>query len=810
MISNSNSLVVIEPNPNNPDDENVDEFRENDVKLQQKILTHSRFNFPLIKIKSIETEYLKSRKWKYIYEEEEHYIDLHFKDIEKNLKKEEINNLFESIIKCSLNEVLNNNNGINEDKYSIGVLHSLEYLIEKMYDFSLISKENMFSDLSRMKQLVFKYRRLKKDGNSFYRGVIFNFLENVIFTKNILLMKEILILFYVKISEKNNKILGKQNILNSVKKIEKNIVINILYIIIQQMEMQLKEKNIELTPYIILLKVFLFCNENEFDEGLIFFTRYLIYEYIQENESKFLSENKKVKIMDLIPNIFKNSNDPKNNFYNNLITMGCEANYNTIYSYIVPYVFNCTLNVLFYKKNPEEALIQQMEYHKEKHTEYEINLLFKENDFDIFYKDYFYSKYYRDLDNLIINKKDEELNVLKPEEKNNNNNNVNKNMNRRISSQYPDNMTKTNLQLSTKFKEPEKQEERKYILKCSNSNNGNITNFGGENKYVNTIKNYDNVNNVKYERLMQKKNTWKEKNLSESKIYKMLKKGENCHNKECPNMIIKENIFNLCDICLVNEIKTYILQTYLMYLQIDINKNSAIRLKQYFAKAEIQISEDNKLPLMQVIQELNLNFEELFTAVRTNICLWCWKNIEENKHFIKLPCDCKICSKCCFEKYMKIVEEKNDKVIFKEQENDDREIIIIPMNECPCGYEYKLNDFVYMVNTLKEKKLNGFINTYLKHIKNNWKWTCVFCKKNFSKKIKYIRFYFKDENLDKKFDNNKIEYKHSVCEKCALDKNIKIGEQMKIFCDFCESEHDIELIKDVGENNKTDSDCIIL
>ena len=127
MLSNSSSLVVIEPNPNNQDDDNMDEFRENDVKLQQKILTHSRFNIPLIKIKSIETEYLKSRKWKYIYEEEEHYIDLHFKDIEKNLKKEEINNLFESICKSSLNEVLSNNNEINEDKYSIGVLHSLEY-----------------------------------------------------------------------------------------------------------------------------------------------------------------------------------------------------------------------------------------------------------------------------------------------------------------------------------------------------------------------------------------------------------------------------------------------------------------------------------------------------------------------------------------------------------------------------------------------------------------------------------------------------------------------------------------------------------
>lgn len=806
MLSNSSSLVI-KSNSFNQEDENVDEFEENDVKLPEKILTHSRFNFPLIKNKTIQSEYLKSRKWKYIYEEEDRYIELNFKNIEKNLKKEDIDILLENINKSSLNEVLNNNQ-INEDKYSIGVLHSLEYLIEKMYDFSLINEENMLSDMSRLKQLLFKYRRLKKDGNSFYRGIIFSFLENVIFTKNILLMKEILILFYEKISEKNKNIIGRKNVLNSFEKIEKNIVINILYIIIKQMEKQLKEKNIELTPYIILLKVFLFCNE--FDEGMIFFTRYLIYEYIQENEIKLLNENKKIKILELIPNIFKIANDPKNDFYKNLITLGCEAYHNSIYSYIVPYVFNCTLNVLVYKKNPEDALIQQLEYRKEKHTEYEINLLFKEKDFDIYYKNYFYTKYYSDLDNLIANKKDEELNIFNSEEKDKNNNNINKHISRRISSQYPDSMTKTNLQLSTQFKDPEKKEGRKYVLKCSESNMGNVTNFGGENKYVNTIKNYDNVNNVKYERLEKKKNTLKEKDLSVSRIYKMLKRGENCHNKDCPSMITKENIFNLCDMCIIKEIKTYILQTYLMYLQIDINKDSAYRLKQYFAKAEIQISEANKIPLMQIIQELNLNFDELFTAVRTNICLWCWKNLENNNYFIELPCKCKICSKKCFENYTKIVEEKNDKVMLKEQENDDKEIIIMPMNECPCGYEYKLKDFVYMIKTLQEKKLNSCINTYLKQIKNNWKWDCVFCKKNFSKKIKYIRFYFKDKNLDKIFKNNKIEYKHSVCEKCALDKNIKIGDSMKIFCDFCDSEHDIEQIKNVGENNKTDSDCIIL
>ena len=49
----------------------------------------------------------------------------------------------------------------------------------------------------------------------------------------------------------------------------------------------------ELTPYMILLKAFL--DSNEFDEGIIFFTRYLIYEYIKDNENKFISEKKNEK-----------------------------------------------------------------------------------------------------------------------------------------------------------------------------------------------------------------------------------------------------------------------------------------------------------------------------------------------------------------------------------------------------------------------------------------------------------------------------------------------------------------------------------
>ena len=803
MFSDISSSVIRTNSVNNEDDVDADEFEKSDENVNEKILAHSKFDSSINTKKSIETEYLKSRKWKYIYEDEEPYIEINYKNIESNLKKDDIKLLFDNISKSDLTDALNNYE-IDEDKYSIGVLHSLEYLIEKSYYFSLINKDNMLSDMSRLKQIIFKYRKLKKDGNSFYRGVIFNFLENVIFTKNILLMKEILILFNEKISEKNKQIQEKKDIIDIIKLNEKDTIINILYIIIQQMEIQQKEKYIELSPYIILLKVFLFCPE--FDQGIIFFTRYLIYEYIQFNEHKFLSENNRVKILDLFPDTYKNSKNGIKKFYKDLITMGCEAYNNMIYSYIVPFVFNCSLNILVYKPNSDDAIIKQIEYTNEKHTEYEINLLFNGKDFDIFYKNYFYNKNINEMDNFICNKENEEL-ILFKQEIIKDSNNLNKNINKRISSQYPNELTIKDLQLSinikAKIQQEEKKETKKYILKCSENSDNNLNKLEGENKYINTI----NDSNI-FERALLKKNSMKEKILNESLIVKMIKRGNKCHNKDCPNMIIEENILNLCDACKIIEIKNYILKTYLSYLQLDINRNSANKLKQYFSKSQIEISEKHKMPLMKIIKELKLKFEELFSQVRISLCLWCWKNIEENNYFIKLPCNCKLCSKQCFDKYINIVEEKNDKIIFKEKENEE-EIIILPMKECPCGYEYKLKDFIYMIKILQKKKLNSYINTYEKQIKNNWKWICVFCRKNYSKKIKFIRIYFKDKNLENSIIN-KIQFKHSICEKCSLDKKIKIGDNIKIFCNFCESEHNIEQIKIVGENNTTNSDCIII
>ena len=298
MISDS-SLII--KTVSFDDDEIIDEYADQSEKISNKILSHSKHELNDVSSEkksnnNNEFEYLKSIKWKYLYEEHESNIENKFSDIEKKLQKNTIYILIENLKQFNLKKILDNYDSSN-NKYNIGTLNSLEDLIERTYHFAKINKENMNSDKLRLKKIVFKYRKLKKDGNSFYRGVILNFLENVIFSKNILLMKEILILFYEKISEENSKIKEKNYLINALKKIQKNYVINILYIIIHHMELFNKDKDKndldinELTPYIILLKAFLF--SNEFDEGIIFFTRYLIYEYIKDNENKFISEKKK-------------------------------------------------------------------------------------------------------------------------------------------------------------------------------------------------------------------------------------------------------------------------------------------------------------------------------------------------------------------------------------------------------------------------------------------------------------------------------------------------------------------------------------
>ena len=63
MFSDISSSVIRTNSVNNEDDVDADEFEKNDENVNEKILTHSKFDDSLNSKKSIESEYLKTRKW---------------------------------------------------------------------------------------------------------------------------------------------------------------------------------------------------------------------------------------------------------------------------------------------------------------------------------------------------------------------------------------------------------------------------------------------------------------------------------------------------------------------------------------------------------------------------------------------------------------------------------------------------------------------------------------------------------------------------------------------------------------------------
>ena len=117
----------------------------------------------------------------------------------------------------------------------------------------------------------FKYRKVKGDSNCFYRSFIFSFIENIILTNNIILMKEIFIIF-------NNLC---ENDLSSNHNINFEKIKIILYIIIDYMQTD----NNNPSAFIFFQKAYLF--SESLDDGIVLFMRYLIKEYLSSNQNSY-------------------------------------------------------------------------------------------------------------------------------------------------------------------------------------------------------------------------------------------------------------------------------------------------------------------------------------------------------------------------------------------------------------------------------------------------------------------------------------------------------------------------------------------
>ena len=690
-------------------------------------------------------KFLKKRVWDSSNDNKIEEIEKKYEKVSSELDKEKIKDLIRQINNCKIERFYENFRPKINDK-RIGSVSSLDFMIENTFNGQECYYDIMNMDKAQLQPYIYKFRSVLGDGDCFYRGLIFSLLENIILTNNIMLMKELLILYHEKINVKN-KLLKDKEYLYVFYHLNISIVSQILYIFIDLME-----NNSKLT-YKTLLKIFLYCPD--FDFSIIYFTRYLIYEYISENENKIYSNDFQVEVGCLLPEEYVKDKGDKNEYffenYYSMQLMVTKSFAEKIVVYITPFVFDIDMNILLYDfgTNGASSTIQEKHFSCENGNKspIEINLLFRKAHYDIYYKQKYFEEY-EEMFNVFKNIK-EDIKVI----------------NKKREEIYPiENGKKSEIKKEQKLIE----EDEDHILDLINDDEN-------DNK-----KNKDNNNN---------------KNNNDNAPICI----------ECKKTYHNMNDFYLCDNCLFINLKNALLSVYLEFIK---HKNNLINPKENLdsalKKTICTISEVQKdVPLFTAINNSNYKFEDLFLDIRSELCLYCGENlISKNDYYIELPCKCRICCQKCFLGYIKTMKD-----LLTLDDNPEYQEYVKHINflNCFCGYTYHSLDILYMIQEMDKKKLNDQKEMYQDFIRNLWNWRCMLCHRTFNRFQKFYRIIFETDKIDIKLLKSKDDLRHLLCGKC---KQEVVNDQKIIYCRICQFDHKIKKTKEVDDLNK-DEGCVI-
>ena len=267
----------------------------------------------------------------------------------------------------------------------------LEVMVENTYGFDLYLKAQMIEELCFLKRAINCWRGVAGDGNCFYRSVIYSWLEYLIFNKKINILKIIIANIFVKFDVSYQKI---QNLPYSLKKQftteEKYVAITILEIIIR-----LLEKNNIREAYMTLLKAFNVTRV--FDRVMIFYLRFLLYEYIMENQNKLFKEDFPVCLGNLLPQEYETPDGKflyNDYFVNDLLKFYTCAEKLAVF--LVPYVLKINLNIVFYyfgKDCDIENKFFSCELDNKSKKYDTLNVLYRKAHYDVCYSNYYYDRY---------------------------------------------------------------------------------------------------------------------------------------------------------------------------------------------------------------------------------------------------------------------------------------------------------------------------------------------------------------------------------------------------------------------------------
>ena len=207
--------------------------------------------------------------------------------------------------------------------YSVGGLAS--------FDCFVISK-GIEDQYDILKPYINNYREINRDGNCFYRSVIFRYFEILILNNKIDILQNVTKDIYNSFNseELKSRLIVDKNPLNV------KLTLKILILIID-----LLKKGDIISAHKTLIKCLGLCTS--FDYALIFYLRYILYIYIKENEDKQYNDDFLIK--NLLPfDYYDDYNYNFDGFYEDLLQFYSFAE--QIVIFLTPYVLGIPLNVI--------------------------------------------------------------------------------------------------------------------------------------------------------------------------------------------------------------------------------------------------------------------------------------------------------------------------------------------------------------------------------------------------------------------------------------------------------------------------------
>ena len=224
---------------------------------------------------------------------------------------------------------------------TISYIYNLDNLLMKFLHLDEKNSQNIKRNFGENDNSIYVWRKILSDNDSFFKSVIFRFLEEIILTKNNKMFR----LFLYELNNNLEDDYFRKNILSQYK--IDSARVKFILILVYRILFNPKNSDTQ-ESYLLFIKKY--NTDKNLVLLLILNLKFQIYKYLKNNENKYSPINN-IKIGNLLPSQYKSGDnfDFQSFYQNNLLSLGKTTSIISIY--LIPYVLRKNLLVYYFDGN---------------------------------------------------------------------------------------------------------------------------------------------------------------------------------------------------------------------------------------------------------------------------------------------------------------------------------------------------------------------------------------------------------------------------------------------------------------------------